>query len=85
MSYKTVPQSSELGAKINEIPWQFALGDPLEFESRNSLLTRLERIDEILTTLPREAAKKLNLKEHTDTIWRSVKKLVNGEEAHGTA
>ncbi|MFX1265869.1 MAG: hypothetical protein ACFFH0_10855, partial [Promethearchaeota archaeon] len=85
MSYKAIPQSSDLGAKINEIPWRFALGDPLELEPKNSLLTRLERIDEILTTLPREAAKRFNLKEHTDTLWRSVKKLVNGEEASGAA
>ena len=85
MSYKSVPQGPDVGSKINEIPWRFALGDPLEFEPKNSLLTRLERLDEMLTNLPREAAKKLNLKEHTGTLWRSVRKLVNGEEASGTA
>jgi len=85
MSYKTAPQGPGVGAEINEIPWRFTLGDPLEFEPRNSLLSRLERLDEMLTALPREAAKRLNLKEHTDTLWRSVKKLVNGEEASGTA
>ncbi|MFX1417069.1 MAG: glycosyltransferase family 2 protein [Promethearchaeota archaeon] len=85
MSYKSAPQGPTVGAEINEIPWRFALGNPLEFEPKNTLLTRLERLDEMLTALPREAAKKLNLKEHTDTLWRSVKKLVNGEEASGTA
>jgi glycosyltransferase involved in cell wall biosynthesis len=85
MSYKTAPQGPDVGARINEIPWRFALGNPLEFEPKNSLLSRLERLDEMLTGFPREAAKKLNLKEHTDTLWKSMKKLVHGDEASGTA
>ncbi|MHA2379603.1 MAG: hypothetical protein ACXADS_10005, partial [Candidatus Thorarchaeota archaeon] len=85
MSFKTAPQGRGVGTEINEIPWQFALGDPLEFEPRNSLLSRFNHLDKMLTALPKEAAKRLNLKEHTNTVLRTMKKWASGEEASGTA
>jgi hypothetical protein len=39
----------------------------------------------MLTALPKDAAKRLNLKEHTNTVLRTMKKWASGEEASGTA
>jgi len=85
VSFKTLSQGLDVGTQVNEIPWQFTHGDPLEFETKNFLLDRLDRLDKMLTALPKDAAKRLNLKEHTNKVLRTMKKWAYGEEASGTA